>query len=290
MAIIRSPARVSGWSTRPSTASPRPSSVAVRTTTARPATKSREPGSHHRTRSMAGTFRRTIRGAPSTSAPAAATHPGSVSRGELATSPASVAASTARANHGVGSTGTGPVGRPGLDRSPAKHSRVPTYSTISTTSRGSTINAANRANESPVASSASRLVRLETGSSSDAELARCAVACRCGRAETPTRTAAATTTGVKSTTVASRLRTVVIAVPTTSTQPSSERGLEPAARESTAPAQRRVPPSRKVGQEQAPPPGSRESGRAPRSRPVRCRSTGGPRRTTRRRGRRRRPR
>ena len=42
-----------------------------------------------------------------------------------------------------------------------------------TASHGSAISAANRANDTPLASNASRFVRFETGSSSDALLARC---------------------------------------------------------------------------------------------------------------------
>ena len=57
---------------------------------------------------------------------------------------------------------------------------------------------------------ASRLVRLDTGSNSEALLARCAVAYACGRAGTASAPAVASTTGVSSTTVASRLRTAVV--------------------------------------------------------------------------------
>jgi hypothetical protein len=48
-----------------------------------------------------------------------------------------------------------------------------THSTASTAPVGSTISAAKRANETSTAWKASRLVRFDTGSSSDAELARC---------------------------------------------------------------------------------------------------------------------
>ena len=41
------------------------------------------------------------------------------------------------------------------------------------TSQGGAISALNRPNESPDALKASRFVRFDTGSSSDAELARC---------------------------------------------------------------------------------------------------------------------
>ena len=82
---------------------------------------------------------------------------------------------------------------------------------------GSAMSAAKRGNESPLAANASRLVRLETGSSSEAEFARCGEAYTCGRARSPTRAAVANTTGVSSTTVASRLSTAVISAATANT-------------------------------------------------------------------------
>jgi hypothetical protein len=55
----------------------------------------------------------------------------------------------------------------------AKNRRSTRYSTPIAASHGSAISAANRVKLSPLAASASRLVRLETGSSSDAVLDRC---------------------------------------------------------------------------------------------------------------------
>ncbi len=85
--------------------------------------------------------------------------------------------------------------------------------------------AAKCRNEMPAAVNASRLVRLETGSNSDAVLARCAVAYACGLAGTASAPAVASTTGVSSTTVASRLRIAVVAEAMTNTIASRRRGL-----------------------------------------------------------------
>ena len=93
-----------------------------------------------------------------------------------------------------------------------------------TASHGRAISAANRPNARPLTANASRLVRLETGSSSDAELARCAQAYRCGLDRTPSPAAVANTTGVSSTTVVSRLSTAVVSAAVTNTRARSLRG------------------------------------------------------------------
>ena len=67
-------------------------------------------------------------------------------------------------------------------------------------------------------------MRFETGSSSDALLARCEHAYTCGRGLTRSRAAVANTTGVSSTTVASRLSTAVVAAAAANTSASSRRG------------------------------------------------------------------
>ena len=64
---------------------------------------------------------------------------------------------------------------------------------------------------------ASRLVRLETGSSNEAELAIRRQAWAPGRAETPAAAAAVRTTGVSSTTVASSESVVVTRAPSRNT-------------------------------------------------------------------------
>ena len=98
------------------------------------------------------------------------------------------------------------------------------------------MSSAKRGKDSPLAANASRLVRLETGSSSEAEFARWAVAYTCGRARRPTRAAVANTTGVSSTTVASRLSTAVVSAATANTPPSSRTGRPRQARATTSPA------------------------------------------------------
>ena len=65
---------------------------------------------------------------------------------------------------------------------------------------------------------------METGSSSDAEFARCVHAYTCGLARTSSLAAVANTTGVSSTTVASRLSTAVVTDAITNTCASSLRG------------------------------------------------------------------
>ena len=98
------------------------------------------------------------------------------------------------------------------------------------TSQGSAISAANRVKLRPLAANASRLVRLETGSSSEAVFDRWVQAYTCGLGRAPSRAAVANTTGVSSTTVASRLSTAVIAEASANTWTSSRRGRPAAAR------------------------------------------------------------
>src|SRR3954469_11786465 len=95
------------------------------------------------------------------------------------------------------------TGSAGALRSERKYQRNTAYSATITASQGSAITPANPRKVSPLAANASRLVKLDTGSSSDAELARCADAYAAGRGRTPVRAAVASTTGVSSTTVAS---------------------------------------------------------------------------------------
>src|ERR1019366_5471858 len=80
----------------------------------------------------------------------------------------------------------------------------------SAASHGSAISSAKRVKDSPLAWNASRLVRLETGNSSDALLARWVHAYTCGLGLARSRAAVANTIGVSSTIVASRLRTAVV--------------------------------------------------------------------------------
>jgi len=83
---------------------------------------------------------------------------------------------------------------------------------------------------------------LETGSSSEAEFARCVHAYTCGLARTSSQAAVANTTGVSSTTVASRLSTAVVTEAITNTCARSLRGL-PALVRAIHPPQARNSPS-----------------------------------------------
>ena len=88
--------------------------------------------------------------------------------------PASVSPSTASANRGTGGESSDdPEARRGRPSSTAKNRRSTIHSTAITASQGSAISAAKRVNESPLAWNASRFVRLETASRSEAEFARC---------------------------------------------------------------------------------------------------------------------
>src|SRR5690242_1399964 len=104
-----------------------------------------------------------------------------------------------------------------------------------TPSHGRAISAANPAKVSPLAAKASRLVRLDTGSSSDAEFARWLHAYTWGRARAPMRAAVANTTGVSRTIVASRLSTAVVMEAAANTETRSRRGRPRLARAATAP-------------------------------------------------------
>ena len=142
----------------------------------------------------------------------------------MATKPTSVSPSTASANAGSAPAGaTAGTCRAGAS-SLRNERESTTHSTAIAASQGSAISAAKRVNDSPLASNASRLVRFETGSSSDALLARWVHAYTCGRGLKRSRAAVANTTGVSRTTVASRLSTAVVAAATANTSPSSRRG------------------------------------------------------------------
>ena len=110
-------------------------------------------------------------------------------------------------------------------------------------SHGSAISAAKRPKASPLAAKASRLVRLDTGSSRDAELARCVHAYTCGRDRICSRAAVANTTGVSKTTVVSRLSTAVVTAAVTNTRARSLRGRPSDDRAIHAPHARNSPSS-----------------------------------------------
>ena len=173
--------------------------------------------------------------------PANAAQAGLTPAADAPANPASVSARTTSVTTGSG------VPRPGSARLPvfrseAKNRPNTTYSTAMAASQGTAINAANRPKASPLAANASRLVKLDTGSS-DAELARCVHAYTCGLARASSRAAVANTTGVSSTTVASRLSTAVVTEAMRNTWLRSRPGLPALARAIQSPQARNSPSS-----------------------------------------------
>src|SRR3954452_24934035 len=156
--------------TSASTADCSPWSPAARTITARPRTNTRNGGSAARTSASGPRRSRTA----SASAPAAATQTGASPTSELSAKPASVAATTPSAKRGTG-TAAARTGRSedGASRSDRNARASTTHSTASAASHGRAMSAANRGNDRPLRSNASRFVRFETGSSREALLARC---------------------------------------------------------------------------------------------------------------------
>ena len=181
--------------------------------------------------------------AASTAAPAAAAQAGFTPIAEVRTNPARVQATVARTNTGTsGGSAAGGAWAP-ASRSVAKNRRKTAYSAPMATSHGSAISAAKRVKLSPLAANASRLVRLETGSSRDAVFDKWVQAYTCGLGRAPSRAAVANTTGVSSTTAASRLSTAVITEARTKTATSSRRGRPAALRAIHAPQARNSPSS-----------------------------------------------
>ncbi len=120
--------------------------------------------------------------------------------------------------------GGSPTAAPVSVRSSRNAVRNASHSATQTTTHGSTMSAVNRPKEIPAALKASRLVRFDTGSSSDPLLARRVHAYRCGRPGTFMRVAVVSTTGVSRTTVASRVRVAVTAAASATTSTSSRCG------------------------------------------------------------------
>ncbi len=110
--------------------------------------------------------------------------------------------------------------------------RSPAQSTRSVASWGSPIAAANRA--AGTCAARRRLVRLLTGSSSEATLETKTQTRMYGRAGTSSRCTAATTSGVRMTAVVSSESTMVISDPSTSTLPRSPAPLRAERAASTA--------------------------------------------------------
>ena len=110
-------------------------------------------------------------------------------------------------------------------RSVLKNLRSTSHSTAIAANHGNTMVAPKRANDNPLALNASRLVRLETGRSREAEFARWVHAYTCGFDRSRSCATVAKTTGVSSTTVASRLSTAVTVLATANTSARSLTGL-----------------------------------------------------------------
>src|SRR6202171_5796746 len=194
----------------------RPFSMTAGTTTPRHNTNSRNGASSAAASRRGLVSLRTSARAPSTTAPASAAHAGDRPSSDVAANPTSVNASTTRTNTGT-STASGTVSRAGTDSSRAKSQRSNTNSTPTAASHGSAMTAVKWTNDKPATLKANRLVRFDTGNSSEALFARWADEYACGFAETASVRAVASTTGVNSTTVASRLRIAGVAAAITKT-------------------------------------------------------------------------
>src|SRR5690348_9942479 len=219
---------------------PRPLSVTALTTMPRPSTNSRNGRSAAFANATGVTLRRASARAARTAAPANAAQAGLTPAADAPANPASVSATTASVTTGRGVPR--PVSaRPPAFRSDAKNRPNTAYSTAMAASQGTAMSAANRPKASPLVANASRLVRLDTGSSRDAELARCVQAYTSGLARVSSRAAVANTTGVSSTTVASRLSTAVVTEAITNTWVRSRRGLPALARAIQSPQARNSP-------------------------------------------------
>src|ERR1039457_895691 len=137
----------------------------------------RRPGSAAAARSRAGRARVT--------APPSAANAGLTWRTEATKNPTRVSATTADAKTGIGSGATSVSPRP--TRSGAENRRSTVHATAIAANHGSAIVAPKRAKLSPLARNAKRLVRFETGRSSEAEFARWVHAYACGLARSPGR-------------------------------------------------------------------------------------------------------
>ena len=161
---------VAGWQEIPF-AELNPFTIADRTTTESASTKARNGRLTARTMPPSAPRRRTIPRTASTAAPAHAAHAGERPTSDVTAKPASVSASTTSAN--TGSWGVaGTASSASVDNSPAKNHRKTTYSAAIASSHGAAISAVKRVNDSPALANASRFVKFDTGSNSEAVLAR----------------------------------------------------------------------------------------------------------------------
>ena len=143
------------------------------TTTPSASTNRQNSSDAESTRPRTVTRRRTSPRTASTTVPASAAHTGSMPTSEPTMNPAKVSPSTTRANTGGAVRAASSSTPVPTARSVRNIRRSTAYSMPIVTSQGSAISALNRPNESFDAVKASRFVRFDTGSSSDAELARC---------------------------------------------------------------------------------------------------------------------
>ena len=164
---------------------------------------------------------------PSTTAPASAAQAGDRPSSEVTAKPTSVSASTTRTNTGSShrraerQLAGGP--RPGRGGST---SATPTYSTATASSHGARHHGAEVGERQPGGAERQQVGQVGHRQQQRRRVGqvRGGVDVRPGRNAAVSR-AVASTTGVSSTTVASRLRTAVVAAAITNTCPSSRRGL-----------------------------------------------------------------
>ena len=251
--VSRSAKEVLPSGSRSATAAPRGPVASAATTTPRPSTKIAKPGWAER--STAAGLSNRCRDAQATSTTAAApdTQNGSTPACEATTKPTSISASTTSGvRAAVGASRSGGTGRAGPRRSSRKSRRSATYSTASTTADTGAIRAAKPAKVRWRCGRASRLVRLETGSSREAELAIRNEEYADGQGDACTASAAPTTTGISSTTVASRLSTAVTRAASTKTPVIRAAGPPPLRRATTrapcrnTPARAQISPTTRI--------------------------------------------
>src|SRR6476661_2606569 len=153
------------------TASPRNPADRAATTTPRQSTKTAKDGCAAWTASRTVRKRRCRAQPTSTTATAPDTQNGSTPKGDSAANPTSITITASSGTRGTaGARGAG-AGRTLSARSPRKSHRSTTYSTTRTTASTGAITTAKPPKVRSRCGIASRLVRLLTGSSSDAEFA-----------------------------------------------------------------------------------------------------------------------
>ena len=162
----------------PRIADSRPCSISPSTTTPRHNTNIRNGTSAAAAMPAMDVSRRVSARTPSTTAPASAAQAGEKPSIDATANPASVRASTTSTNTGTLAVSVAGSGC-GSTRGPSRKANAATgIRSATAASHAGAITAVKWRNDRPAAENASRLVRLDTGRSSDAVLARCAVAMR----------------------------------------------------------------------------------------------------------------